>query len=207
MVFLYARISAGLWFRTGNFSTTSLSISAKDTMLLPLKSSRFQRSWSCLWSLIMALIFTSRSSKSCMHFFLTKLSAVRSLVAAWVWPCLRSVCPHVSPEMMSASKSAWASGLTRWRMYAQNSTKRTCPPWFLSIFWNSATASDSDRLRPNLLMPPWNSRRSTRRSLPESMRAKTCHSLLNQKMLSNRAWNSCFSTQSSPSPSFKIVFL
>mmetsp|Transcript_116275 Transcript_116275/g.329497 ORF Transcript_116275/g.329497 Transcript_116275/m.329497 type:complete len:210 (-) Transcript_116275:271-900(-) len=171
-------------------------------MLFPLKSMRFHSSWSFLPSCMRALIFFSSSSKSLMDFF--------RITCSWValWPmCVRRDLPQVSPETMSASKLACASGLTRVRMYAQNSTKRTCPPRFPSIFWNSCWASGPDRLSPSWLRPRWNSPRSMRRSAPVSMLPKTRKSLLNQKMLSSSAWNSFFSTQSSPSPSFRMVFL
>mmetsp|Transcript_103105 Transcript_103105/g.320696 ORF Transcript_103105/g.320696 Transcript_103105/m.320696 type:complete len:285 (+) Transcript_103105:503-1357(+) len=171
-------------------------------MLLPLKSMRCHRSLSFFWSCMSFLIFCSSSSNWFSDFLLTKCVCVA------LWPCAaRMTLPQCSPETMSESKLGFVSGFTRFRMYAQNSTKSTWPPWLPSMLWNSWEASCGLMCSPRLLSPRVNSLTSIRRSAPESICWKTCHSLLNQKMFSSRAWNSFFSTQSSPSPSTRIVFL
>mmetsp|Transcript_102236 Transcript_102236/g.289533 ORF Transcript_102236/g.289533 Transcript_102236/m.289533 type:complete len:336 (+) Transcript_102236:299-1306(+) len=201
IVALYARIRAGLWLSTGNASTASLSISARETMLFPLKSMRLHSSLSFPLSLMTCLIFFSQSSNMDMDFFVTK--------CAWValWPWLwRITLPQCSPETMSAARFGFDSGFTRFLMYAQNSTKRTCPPWLVSILLNSSMISDCESCSPSWLSPRLNSLTSIRRSSP-SMVLNIPKSLLNQKMFRMSALNSFFSTQSSPSPSTRMVFL
>merc|ERR1719222_331307 len=78
--------------------------------------------FSFVLSFMMALILPSSSSENLKDVFVTK--------GVWValFPrALRMTLPQCSPEKMSLSKFGFASGFTRLRTYAQNSTKRTWP--------------------------------------------------------------------------------
>mmetsp|Transcript_69731 Transcript_69731/g.202170 ORF Transcript_69731/g.202170 Transcript_69731/m.202170 type:complete len:270 (+) Transcript_69731:103-912(+) len=152
-------------------------------------------------SLAMALSCFSSLSKSPKVFFLTMVPEVASPP-----PCFSTRSCMSAFRLSVSPRPSLTSGQTCARTPAQNSAKFTMPLPSLSNILNCSSACAGVMRTPNFSMPWANS--------PESMSSSFCAmswkisaNLPNQKMFRSSAWNSSFSTLSSPSIDSSMVAL